>query len=346
MKKRKGFVAIFPLILFLFQCKNQDVKIAPTNLVVTPEISTDGSGLVKFTTSANNAISYAYNFGDGSTKTTSLNVITYKFKTLGTKTYTVTVRAKSQDNLEASTSLDVTVNYAGPQLVWSDEFNTDGAPNASKWDYDLGDGCPNNCGWGNNEAEYYTSRAQNVSISGGTLKITALKENYMGKPYTSTRMLTQNKFAFTYGAVEVRAKLPIGAGTWPAVWMLGANINSVSWPACGEIDIMEHVGKNLNTIYGTLHYPGRSGGNADGSTTMVPTATSDFHIYKLQWDESTIKISVDGNVFHTVTNSQSLPFNQDFFIILNVAMGGNFGGPVDASINSATMEIDYLRVYQ
>lgn len=110
--------------------------------------------------------------------------------------------------------------------------------------------------------------------------------------------------------------------------------------------IMEHVGKNLNIIYGTLHYPSRSGGNADGSTTVVPTGTSEFHIYKLQWDESTIKISVDRNVFHTVTNSQSLPFNQDFFIILNVAMGGNFGGPVDVSINSATMEIDYLRVYQ
>ncbi len=233
-----------------------------------------------------------------------------------------------------------------PKLIWSDEFNIDGAPDSAYWGYDLGDGCPNSCGWGNNELEYYTNRTENVSISGGTLKISALKENYMGQSYTSARMLTQNKFAFTYGSVEVRAKLPARAGTWPAIWMLGSDLNQVSWPACGEIDIMEYVGKNPTTIYGTLHYPNHSGANGNGNTTTVNTATTDFHIYGLQWSASSITISVDGIVYQTVTNSSALPFNQNFFFILNVAMGGDFGGPVDPSITTATMEVDYIRVYQ
>ena len=132
------------------------------------------------------------------------------------------------------------------KLVWADEFNTKGAPDSTKWSYDIGTG---DWGWGNNEKEYYTSRSENVSISKGMLKITALKENYNGSAYTSTRMLTRDKFQFTYGKVEVRAKLPAGVGTWPAIWMLGSNIKTVGWPNCGEIDIMEHKGCDLNKIY-------------------------------------------------------------------------------------------------
>jgi beta-glucanase (GH16 family) len=144
----------------------------------------------------------------------------------------------------------------------------------------------------------------------------------------------------------VRAKIPVGQGTWPAIWMLGNNINTVSWPACGEIDIMEHLGRDLNKIYATLHYPGRSGGNADGNSKIISNATTAFHIYTLEWTSSLIKISVDGDLIHSVVNSSSIPFNQNFFLIMNIAMGGNFGGPVDPAFTNASMEIDYVRVYQ
>jgi len=178
------------------------------------------------------------------------------------------------------------------------------------------------------------------------LKIKAIKENYMGSTYTSTRMLSKDKYVFTYGKVEVRAKLPAGVGTWPAIWMLGSDVNTVPWPGCGEIDIMEHLGRDLNKIYGTLHYPGHSGGNADGGTRLITNATTEFHIYSLEWSASTIKILVDGQVVHTVANSSAIPFNHNFFFILNLAMGGNFGGAVDPSFTNASMEVDYIRVYK
>lgn len=228
-------------------------------------------------------------------------------------------------------------------LVWSDEFDVNGAPDPKKWTYDLGTGSN---GWGNAELQYYTSRAQNVIVQGGVLKIKAMKESYSGSAYTSARILTKGLFAFKYGKVEVRAKLPEGKGTWPAIWMLGNNISSAGWPACGEIDIMEHVGNDLNKIHGTLHYPGRSGGNADSGTKIVPNVTTEFHVYKLEWSASSIDIFVDNQLVHSVANSNKIPFNHDFFIILNVAMGGNFGGTVDPAFSGATMEIDYVRVYR
>jgi beta-glucanase (GH16 family) len=185
-----------------------------------------------------------------------------------------------------------------------------------------------------------------VIVEGGMLKIKALKENFSGSNYTSARLLTQGKFDFKYGKVEVRAKMPVGVGTWPAIWMLGSNINAVSWPACGEIDISEHLGRDLNKIYATLHYPGRSGGNANGATRVIANATTEFHVYGLEWSAATIKMTVDGATVHTVTNSSAIPFNQNFFIILNLAMGGNFAGALDPAVTSATFEVDYVRVYQ
>jgi len=154
------------------------------------------------------------------------------------------------------------------------------------------------------------------------------------------------KFEFTYGKVEVKVKLPAGVGTWPAAWMLGSNIATVSWPACGEMDIVEHRGSELNKIFGTLHYPGRAGGNADGSTKVIADATTEFHIYTLDWTSESIKIYVDNQLFHTVANSVNMPFNHNFFLLLNVAIGGNFAGAVDPTITNATMEVDYIRVYK
>jgi len=226
-------------------------------------------------------------------------------------------------------------------LVWSDEFNTDGAPDTAKWGYDIGAG-----GWGNGEAQYYTNSSNNVIVQGGSLKITAKAQNLSGSNYTSARLKSENKFEFKYGKVEVRAKLPAGGGTWPAIWMLGENYATNTWPACGEIDIMEHKGNEPNKIHGSLHYPGNFGGNANTNTTMITGASTQFHVYKAVWSPNSIKIYVDNVLFHTVANSGSLPFNANFFLILNVAMGGTFGGTIDPAFSQSAMEVDYVRVYQ
>ncbi len=335
------------LVTFLFSCNKGNTpgtnNAAPTNLTVNAIVSSDNSGNVSFTASATNAVTYDFDYGNGVFATVPSGIVTYKYPASGT--YSVNVIAKSSGGQTISKSIQVTVTVS-LSLVWSDEFDTPGAPDPSKWGYDIGDGCPANCGWGNNELQYYTNRPDNAIVSGGTLKIIAKAENYNGKTYTSARLLSKDKFSFKYGKVDVRAKIPAGVGTWPAIWTLGNNINTVGWPACGEMDIMEHRGSELNKIFGTLHYPGRSGGNADGNTKIIANATTAFHIYTLEWTSSLIKISVDGDLIHSVVNTTSIPFNQNFFFILNIAMGGNFGGPVDPGFINASMEIDYIRVYQ
>lgn len=334
----------------LVNCKkaesnNIPVKTPPSNLAVTAFVNADESGNVSFTATADNAATYFFDFGNGATKTETSGIVNYQYSEEGTKKYTVTVTATSSTGLSINKSIDVTVSVVR-KLFWAEEFNVDGTPDPAIWGYDLGDGCPNNCGFGNHELEWYTNRPENVIVAGGVLKITAKKENLGGKSYTSSRMLSKDKFAFTYGKVEIKAKLPAGVGTWPALWMLGSDIGTAGWPACGEIDIMEHLGRDLNNIYGTLHYPGHSGANADGGTKLIENATTQFHIYTLDWTASAVKIYVDGELVHSVTNSSAIPFNHNFFLILNVAMGGDFGGPVEASFTEAAMEVDYIRVYK
>ncbi len=236
---------------------------------------------------------------------------------------------------EGSGALDV--------LVWAEEFDEGVEPCGENWVYDLGTG---DNGWGNNEAQYYTDRPDNVVVEDGLLKITAKAESFEGSDYTSARIKTKEKFEFQYGKIEARIKLPSGGGTWPAFWMLGADIDTNPWPAAGEIDVMEHVGNNQNTIFASVHYPGNSGGDAITNSTVVEGVSDDFHIYSAEWTESEIRFYVDGNQYHSVTNTGDLPFNKDFFILLNVAMGGNFGGAIDPSFTESTMEVDYVRVYQ
>lgn len=228
------------------------------------------------------------------------------------------------------------------KLVWSDEFDTNGAPDPTKWTAELGRGSN---GWGNNEEQSYTDSPTNVIVQGGNLVITAKKEPTNGAAYSSARLKSENKYEFTYGKVEIRAKLPIGVGTWPALWMLGEDYATNSWPACGEIDIMEHVGKDQNHVLGTLHYPGRSGGNADSGGKTIPNVSTEFHVYKAIWSPTVIQIYADDTLLHSVPNNSSLPFNKNFFLILNVAMGGNLGGPIDSAFTQSSMEIDYVRVY-
>ena len=224
-------------------------------------------------------------------------------------------------------------------LVFFDEFNLDGAPDSSKWSYDLG----NNNGWGNGELQSYTNSPSNVIVQGGNLVITAKKT---GSSYTSARLKSENKYEFKYGKVEFRAKLPAGAGTWPALWMLGQNYATNTWPACGEIDIMEHKGNQPNIILGSVHYAGRSGGNSVTSQILSSNVSSEFRKYKVIWSPQSIRFYVDNVLFHSVINSNSLPFNSDFFLIMNVAMGGTFGGTVDPAFSQSSMEVDYVRVYQ
>ena len=312
--------------------------VAPTNLNVSVTVATDNSGNVQFTATATNAVNYDFDLGNGIFQSSTSGSLTYRYPATGN--YLVNVVAKSASGLTLSKSTNVSVTVV-QSMVWSDEFDIPGAPNASKWDYDIGAG-----GWGNNESQYYTNRLDNAIVSNGTLKIIAKAETFSGSNYTSARLLTRNKFTFKYGKIEMSAKLPAGVGTWPAFWMLGENFPTAGWPACGEIDIMEHKGSDLNRIHGSLHYPGRSGGNPVTATTLIQNATTAFHLYSCEWSPQSIKFFVDGNLYHSVVNNSNLPFNQPFFIILNLAMGGTFGGNIDPSFTSATYEIDYVRVYQ
>ena len=329
-QKYKIMLSVFVSAFLFFSCSGDnggttggETITKPTNLTVvaTPVgVSTqnpngDGSGTVNFTISATNATSYKVALGDGETRETSSGTLSYTYTVSGTNSYTIYVSAYNGAQF-ISTSIPVTI-YVAPKAIWSDEFNVDGAPDATKWAYDIGTG---DWGWGNNEAQYYTSRADNVKVQNGVLKIIAQRENYSGSNYTSARIKTQGKFTFKYGRVEMRAKLPSGGGTWPALWMLGNNITTAGWPACGEIDIMEHLGNQLNKIYGTLHHPGHSGGNADSRTVDIANATSEFHIYALDWRADAIKFYVDNQLFYTFTNTSSLPFNQNFFLIINCAI--------------------------
>jgi beta-glucanase (GH16 family) len=236
------------------------------------------------------------------------------------------------------------------QLVWSDEFNgNDGSlPDSTKWAMETG-----NWGWGNNELEYYTSRAVNAQQKSGNLVITALKENYGGSAYTSARLKTQGLFEHTYGRVEARIKLPFGQGIWPAFWMLGADIGTNPWPACGEIDIMENIGREPSIIHGTIHGPGYSGGSGIGSASTLPSGrfADDFHVYAVEWAPNEIKFWVDNTLYATRTPAD-LPagktwvFQHNFFILLNVAVGGYWPGNPDGTTTfPQTMLVDYVRVY-
>ncbi len=341
----KSLTAILLVFLMLsISCSKKTTSgtagVSPSDLTVTAVVSTDSSGNVTFTASATNAVEYDYNFGNNIAQNDAAENITYKYPFPGT--YTVTVTAKSAGGQTISKSISVTVAVA-LALVWSDEFDTPGSPDPAKWGFDIGTGSG---GWGNNELEYYTNRQANAIVSNGTLKIIATKESYDGSAYTSARMLTNNLYSFQYGRIDVRAKLPASIGTWPAIWMLGSDFATAGWPACGEIDIMEQSGSAKSTIYGTMHYPTEIGQYGDGSTTPITTASTDFHIYSALWTPASIQLFVDGLLYYTLSNKLDLPFNQQFFIILNLAMGGNFGGTVDPGFTTDQMEVDYVRVYQ
>ncbi len=236
------------------------------------------------------------------------------------------------------------------EMVWNDEFEGDSgiAPNAAKWTYDIGTG---QNGWGNNELQTYTNNSKNVSLDGsGNLVIKAIKDG--AGNYTSARVKTEGLFAQKYGKIEARIKTPTGAGIWPAFWMLGNNIKNVNWPQCGEIDIMEQKGKFSNITYSSIHGPGYSGGQAITTPYGLKNDRfdNDFNVYAVEWSENKIEFFVNNYLFKSITPSNApgeWVFNQEFFIIMNVAVGGSFVGlPNEYTPFPASMSIDYIRVYK
>ena len=269
-------------------------------------------------------------------------------------TYTVElIITKNGESFSSTKNISIAANdseyFSKLELVWEDNFDGD-AVNTDNWTFETGSG-----GWGNNELQNYTA-GDNAVVKDGILTITAKKVNEakVAGSYTSSRMISSGKKEFTCGRMEIRAKLPSGTGIWPAIWMLGANIGTAGWPACGEIDIMEYVGYQPNTVHATVHTSAGYGGNGDGSSKTLETAEEEFHVYGLFWTEKELVFYTDSpeNVTHryapTNKNNDNWPFNKPHFFILNVAVGGNWGGAqgIDNAIFPQSMEVDYVRVYQ
>ncbi len=343
----------------LLSCSSEDDSINYT-AGFEYEIDRANSNKVNFTNTSTGEYLYVqWDYGKGETAfketdKTSVRSVYYPLK--GVYEVTLTVWGLS-NNANDTKSITKTISIAQDDpnyvetggLIWSDEF--DGPTiNTSYWTFETGAG-----GWGNNELQNYTN-GSNAHIQDGKLIITAKKvdDSKVAGSYTSTRMVSLGKKEFTYGKIEVRAKLPSGTGIWPAIWMLGSNINSVGWPACGEIDIMEYVGYQPNIVHATVHTSTGFAENGDGSPKTLNTAEEEFHIYGLLWNESSLTFYIDTpeNVTHIYSPSNKTganwPFNKSQFFILNIAVGGNWGGAqgIDNSIFPQTMEIDYVRVYE
>ncbi len=329
-------------------------KIAPSNLNIESTVSTDGSGLVTIHATAENAASFIINFDEvgGSPVTTTTGNAEYTYKQSGTHDIKVTAYSADFLSLSATKSINIEVDEPVLTLVWKDDF--DGmALNTEDWTHEIG-----GSGWGNNELQYY--QPGNTSVVDGNLVIEAKKENVGGKAYTSSRIITQGKREFKYGRIDIRAKLPKGQGIWPALWMLGAAFPEAVWPSCGEIDIMEMVGGQLdrsegdgrdNKVYGTPHWS-NAGNNASygGNTTLSSGIfADDFHVFSITWDETYIKWYLNDVQFHVIDISPAelSEFRQKFFLIFNVAVGGNWpGSPNETTVFPQKMYVDYIKVYQ
>ncbi|MBK0384147.1 glycoside hydrolase family 16 protein [Pedobacter sp. SD-b] len=355
-------------IICFISCTKKDSGTAapivkPTDLVISADISTDGSGNVNFTATAKNAVRYSYTFGIsyGETAIISANGSTsYKYSTTGS--YTVHVIAYGADNSYAFADKTISVNvafvipttgyttpltYPGRTLVWDDEFSGT-TLNSAFWTQETGNV------WANNELQNY--QASNTEVKDGYLTITAKKETVNGRDYTSSRINSQNKMKFTYGRVDIRALLPKSQGIWPALWMLGNNKSSTNpWPKCGEIDLMELIGgtaspKSDSKIYSTLHWDDNGHQQSQGSYTLSSGKFSDqFHVYSMEWNATTIIMYLDDVEFKrfNITPATEEEFRKDFFFTFNVAVGGNWpGNPDSTTIFPQRMVVDYVRVFQ
>jgi beta-glucanase (GH16 family) len=251
-----------------------------------------------------------------------------------------------------NTGYDVPTNYPGYTLAWSDEFNTTDFDHSS-WTAESGDGCPGLCGWGNNELEYYMAPPANLFFQDGKMVIEARQETYGGKNYTSARIKTQGKKSFKFGRVDIRAILPKGKGIWPAFWMMPQNSVFGNWPQSGEIDILELIGSEASRAHATVHFgPGPGSTNISRSYNLTGATFSDqFHVFSMEWEQDQMKFYVDDNLYSTVTKADlganNYPFNEQFYFIINLAVGGNWPGAPDAStFFPQWLIVDYVRIYQ
>lgn len=357
MNRLISYIAIVSILTVFTSCaddENSGSSDIPANLVVDIQVSEDNPQVVTITATADHAIRYEFEAGDNNQNTAESNEsgqFSYTYESSGV--YLIVVRAYGSSGRfvkkEANTVITADngeVTYPGMTMVWSDEFNGSSL-NTSLWTYEIGTG---NNGWGNNELQYY--RQENTFVDNGELVIEAREESFGGRSYTSSRIITSGKFDFKYGRVDIRAKLPEGQGIWPALWMLGSNFSTVGWPSCGEIDIMEMIGGNNreNTVHGTVHW--ESSGHAEfGDSYTLPSEnfSDDYHVFSILWEENRIIWYVDDIQFNTVdtTPSDLSEFQNSFFFIFNVAVGGNWPGSPDAStVFPQQMKVDYVRVFQ
>ncbi len=357
---------IFLVASFFISCTGNELNNGedPFNLFVEITL-TEADGVVLIQAAAENSIEYQLWIGasDHAEETNTTGTFEYTFSQPGM--YTIEVRAygasgryikesrsviiEPEDDVSLEDGFYTPLSYQGYNLVWNDEF--DGSEiDPAKWVFETGTGCPNICGWGNNELQYY--REENARVEEGALIIETREEDYSGSDYTSTRMKTQRKRSFQYGRIDIRALLPEGQGIWPALWMLGDNITSVGWPACGEIDIMEMIGGNdrENQIHGTLHWNDNGHVYTGGTYTLTNGVFADeYHVFTIIWDERSIQWLVNDQKFHEIdiTPSHMTEFHERFFFIFNVAVGGNWpGSPDETTVFPQQMKVDYIRVFQ
>jgi beta-glucanase (GH16 family) len=358
----KRAAALVILIICFLGCSEEEQKL-PSNIQIATTVATDGTGYVSVSVTADDAAYFKINFGEFGASAVESTDGHADHTYAGSGSYLIYVQAfnSADKSADASKEIDIDVDavipavgystpseYAGMTLVWQDEFNG-AAVNQGDWTFEIGTG---GGGWGNNELEYYTEK--NAKIQDGNLVITAKRDNDFGTEYTSSRIITKSKQKFLYGRVDVRAVLPQGQGIWPAIWMLGENINTVSWPKCGEIDIMEMIGgsNRENTVYGTAHY--ESGGSHAQSGDSYTLASGDFndkfHVYSIIWDETHIRWYVDDVEFNSVDITEDAlkdEFHADQFFIINLAVGGNWPGPPNAeTLFPQHLIVDYIRVFQ
>ncbi len=360
------FVLVF-ILQGLIACDSEDLPDTtnPANLEVVVNIADDGSGYISIIANADNAIEYQLFIGANEDPTASNSTGEFDYTFDETGNYQIEIRAYGSSGryVKEIRQVSVTVGeevsiedgyitpleYDGYSLIWNDEFNGN-TINTNNWTFEIGNGCPNLCGWGNNELQYY--RQENAWVDGETLVIEARNENYMGSTYTSARMKTQGKQSFQYGRIDIRALLPKGQGIWPALWMLGENISTISWPACGEIDIMEMIGGSgrENETHGTVHWDNEGHNYIGGSyTPQSGTFADEYHVFTIIWDENSIKWLVNDTQFYEIdiTPEHMSEFHQNHFFIFNIAVGGNWpGDPDQTTIFPQQMKVDYIRVFQ
>lgn len=371
----KTFKQILFLLLataFIQGCGQEEVDVKlvlPTNLQVNVVQGERGNVTVSFSAQDANFFRIGFGVDTQLPQLAQGNSASFTYRQAGT--FTITVQAHATENDFITEQRQVTISeavfglaipttgfvspesYDGFRLVWRDEFN--GNSLSSDWVFDLGDGCPTLCGWGNNELQTYTNRPSNVRVEGGNLVITAQREAMGGRNFTSSRIKTEGRQSFQYGRIDIRAVLPKGQGLWPALWMLGDNIRQVGWPACGEIDIMEMIGgpavARNNEVHGTVHWDNNgSWANTGGSTILRQGIFNDnFHVFSIIWDAQRIVWLLDNVPYHQVdiTPAALSELRGSFFFLFNIAVGGNWpGNPDSTTVFPQQMVVDYVRVFQ